>query len=69
MYSNGTISIFCISFSEVLHQSKPLPESPFTCESYDSTKVLLSGIPKNQISIHSPVTLLGKFQNNDNYPS
>ncbi|XP_055852874.1 filamin-A isoform X2 [Episyrphus balteatus] len=40
---------------EVLHQSKPLPGSPFTCESFDSSKVAIQGVPKGQMALHSPI--------------
>ncbi|KAH8233348.1 hypothetical protein KR026_007226 [Drosophila bipectinata] len=39
---------------EVLHQSKPLPGSPFTCESFDSSKVTTQGITKEPLALHSP---------------
>lgn len=41
---------------DVLHQSKALPGSPFTCESFDSTKVQLQNIPKANLSINNPVS-------------
>ncbi|XP_026836940.1 filamin-A isoform X2 [Drosophila erecta] len=39
---------------EVLHQSKPLPGSPFTCESFDSSKVSTQGVSKEPLALHSP---------------
>ncbi|XP_039148276.1 filamin-A isoform X2 [Drosophila simulans] len=39
---------------EVLHQSKPLPGSPFTCESFDSSKVSTQGVTKEPLALHSP---------------
>ncbi|XP_041632980.1 filamin-A isoform X2 [Drosophila kikkawai] len=39
---------------EVLHQSKPLPGSPFTCESFDSSKVTTQGVSKEPLALHSP---------------
>ncbi|SPP72841.1 filamin-B isoform X2 [Drosophila guanche] len=39
---------------EVLHQSKPLPGSPFTCESFDSSKVSVQGVSKESLALHSP---------------
>ncbi|XP_016928916.3 filamin-B isoform X2 [Drosophila suzukii] len=39
---------------EVLHQSKPLPGSPFTCESFDSSKVTTQGVTKEPLALHSP---------------
>lgn len=38
----------------MLHQSKPLPGSPFTCESFDSSKVTTQGITKEPLALHSP---------------
>lgn len=43
---------------DVLHQSKPLPGSPFTCEAYDSSKVQLMNIPKTNLSINHPVSFM-----------
>ncbi|XP_033250823.1 filamin-C-like isoform X2 [Drosophila miranda] len=39
---------------EVLHQSKPLPGSPFTSESFDSSKVSIQGVTKESLALHSP---------------
>jgi hypothetical protein len=47
--------------TDVLHQSKPLPGSPFACDAYDPSKVLLKNIPKGQLVIHNPVYLNGKY--------
>ncbi|GAB0098238.1 filamin-C isoform X1 [Sergentomyia squamirostris] len=41
---------------EVLHQSKPLPGSPFTCEAYEPSKVTLHSVPRGLIKVHSPIT-------------
>lgn len=41
---------------EVLHNSKPLPGSPFICESFDSTKVNFANIPKAGLSINQPIS-------------
>ncbi|XP_032590388.1 filamin-A isoform X2 [Drosophila grimshawi] len=38
---------------EVLHQSKPLPGSPFTCEAFDSSKVSVQGVTKEPLALHS----------------
>lgn len=43
---------------DVLHQSKPLPGSPFTCESYDSSKVQVGNIPKANLAINHPVSFV-----------
>lgn len=43
---------------DVLHQSKPLPGSPFTCEAYDSSKVQLMSIPKTSLAINQPVSFV-----------
>lgn len=43
---------------DVLHHSKPLPGSPFICESYDSSKVQLVSIPKSNLSINQPISFL-----------
>ncbi|XP_055380209.1 filamin-A isoform X2 [Condylostylus longicornis] len=45
---------------EVLHQSKPLPGSPFTCEAFDSSRVVLQGIQKGPMNIHSPISFVVK---------
>lgn len=41
---------------EVLHQSKPVAGSPFTCEAYDPSKVLVQGVPKGHLAVHSPIS-------------
>jgi filamin len=41
---------------DVLHQSKPLPGSPFMCEAYDSSKVQLTNIPKSNLAVNHPVS-------------
>ncbi|XP_030388027.1 filamin-B isoform X2 [Scaptodrosophila lebanonensis] len=38
---------------EVLHQSKPLPGSPFICEAFDSSKVSVHGVSKAPLALHS----------------
>lgn len=43
---------------DVLHQSKPLPGSPFICEAYDSSKVHLMNIPKTNLAINHPVSFM-----------
>ncbi|KAJ6643067.1 Filamin-B, partial [Pseudolycoriella hygida] len=43
---------------EVLHQSKPLPGSPFTCESFDPSKVVLQGLPRGQLAVHNPISFV-----------
>lgn len=52
---------FLIINSEVLHQSKPLPGSPFTCESYEPSKVVLQGVPRGELAVHSPISFTRKF--------
>lgn len=37
----------------MLHQSKPLPGSPFTCEAFDSSKVSVQGVNKEPLALHS----------------
>lgn len=49
---------------EVLHQSKPLPGSPFACESYDPTKLILQGVTRGQHAVHSPISFVCKFKIN-----
>ncbi|XP_062543155.1 filamin-C isoform X1 [Armigeres subalbatus] len=41
---------------DVLHQSKPLPGSPYTCESYDPSKIHLQKVPKMNLCTNSPIT-------------
>ncbi|XP_049297957.1 filamin-B isoform X1 [Anopheles funestus] len=41
---------------DVLHQSKPLMGSPYTCESYDPTKIQLQKVPKMNLSANSPIS-------------
>ena len=41
---------------DVLHQSKPLPGSPFMCEAYDSSKIQMPNIPKSNLSINHLVS-------------
>lgn len=43
---------------DVLHQSKPLPGSPFICEAYDSSKVQLVSIPKTNLAINTAVSFM-----------
>ncbi|XP_039765519.1 filamin-A [Pararge aegeria] len=40
---------------EVLHLSKPVTGSPFTCESFDPHKVILSGLPTGNIIVQTPI--------------
>uniref|UniRef100_A0A2M4CKF2 Putative actin-binding cytoskeleton protein filamin n=1 Tax=Anopheles darlingi TaxID=43151 RepID=A0A2M4CKF2_ANODA len=40
---------------DVLHQSKPLMGSPFTCEAYDPTKIQLQKVPKMNLCSNSPI--------------
>lgn len=47
---------------DILHQSKPLPGSPYICESYDSTKVQLKNVPKANLSINSPISFIIDIQ-------
>lgn len=49
------------NFTEVLHQAKHLSGSPFTCDSYDPSKVILQGVPKGVLPPHSPVSFIGKY--------
>lgn len=48
---------------EVLHQSKPLPGSPFTCESFDPSKANLQNVPRGQLAVHSPISFTINHQN------
>lgn len=43
---------------DVLHNSKAVPGSPFTCEAYDSTKVQVTNIPKSGLSINQPISFV-----------
>lgn len=45
-----------VIFAEVLHQSKPLPGSPYTCKAYDTSKVTSTNVPKGQLALHNPVS-------------
>ncbi|KAJ2946351.1 hypothetical protein O0L34_g12388 [Tuta absoluta] len=40
---------------EVLHLSKPVSGSPFTCESFDPNKVIISGLPTGNIVAQTPI--------------
>ncbi|XP_072935942.1 filamin-A isoform X1 [Epargyreus clarus] len=40
---------------EVLHLSKPVTGSPYTCESFDPNKVILSGLPTGNIIAQTPI--------------
>ncbi|XP_063394456.1 filamin-A isoform X1 [Cydia fagiglandana] len=40
---------------EVLHLSKPVTGSPYTCESFDPNKVIMSGLPTGNIITQTPV--------------
>ncbi|CAB3237329.1 unnamed protein product [Arctia plantaginis] len=40
---------------EVLHLSKPVSGSPFTCESFDPNKVIISGLPTGNIIAQTPI--------------
>ncbi|XP_026764452.2 filamin-A [Galleria mellonella] len=40
---------------EVLHLSKPVSGSPYTCESFDPHRVILSGLPSGNIIAHTPI--------------
>lgn len=53
--------ILSFIFAEVLHNSKPLSGSPFTCESFDPSKVVLQGVPRGQLGVHNPISLVGKY--------
>lgn len=58
----GNIEIFVvIQIAEVLHQSKPLPGSPFTCESYDPKKVTIRGIPRGPLVVHNSICFMRKY--------
>ncbi|XP_023302338.2 filamin-B isoform X2 [Lucilia cuprina] len=48
---------------EVLHQSKPLPGSPFTCEAFDIAKVSVQGVPKSPMALHSPISFSVRTEN------
>lgn len=43
---------------DVLHQSKHCPGSPFTCESYDTTKVQVIPTTKTNHTINSPIKIV-----------
>lgn len=43
---------------DVLHNAKPLPGSPYTCEAYDSTKVQVMSVPKAGLAINHPISFL-----------
>lgn len=43
---------------DVLHQSKPLPGSPFICEAYDSSKVQFTSLPKTNLAINQPISFM-----------
>ncbi|KAH9634104.1 hypothetical protein HF086_001306 [Spodoptera exigua] len=40
---------------EVLHLSKPVSGSPFTCESFDPNRVIISGLPTGNIIAQTPI--------------
>ncbi|CAH0406003.1 unnamed protein product [Chilo suppressalis] len=40
---------------EVLHLSKPVSGSPYTCESFDPNRVILSGLPTGNIIAQTPI--------------
>lgn len=48
---------------EVLHQSKPLAGSPFTCDAFDSSKVSILGIPKGPMALHNPISFMVRTEN------
>lgn len=48
-------------FAEVLHQSKPLPGSPFNCESFDPKKVAIRGVPRGPQTVHNSICFMRKF--------
>lgn len=54
---------YAFYFAEVLHQSKSLPGSPFTCEAFDSSKVITQGVPKGVLALHNPICFTGRFEN------
>lgn len=41
---------------EVLHLSKPISGSPYTCETFDSNKVVISGLPAGNIIAQTPIS-------------
>lgn len=43
---------------DVLHQSKPLPGSPFICEAYDSSKVHLINVPKANLAVNCTINFM-----------
>lgn len=43
---------------DVLHLSKPLPGSPFICESFDPSRVALQNVPKSNLLTHVPISFL-----------
>ncbi|KAL4704817.1 hypothetical protein ACJJTC_001292, partial [Scirpophaga incertulas] len=50
-----TITEIGQSTIEVLHLSKPVSGSPYTCESFDPNRVLLSGLPTGNIIVQTPI--------------
>ncbi|XP_063833667.1 filamin-A isoform X2 [Ostrinia nubilalis] len=40
---------------EVLHLSKPVSGSPYTCESFDPNRVIISGLPTGNIIAQTPI--------------
>lgn len=60
IYGNIEISVV-VQIAEVLHQSKPLPGSPFTCESFDPKKVTIRGIPRGPLVVHNSICFMCKY--------
>jgi len=55
------VNVF-ICVAEVLHLSKPVSGSPFTCNSFDPAKVSLSNVPQGNVSVHTPISFSGITQ-------
>ncbi|KAG6458999.1 hypothetical protein O3G_MSEX011155 [Manduca sexta] len=50
-----TINEIGQSTIEVLHLSKPVSGSPYTCDSFDPNRVIVSGLPTGNIVAHTPI--------------
>lgn len=50
---------FLIHITEVLHQSKPVPGSPFKSESFDPARIIVHGVTRGQHAVHSPISFVG----------
>ncbi|KOB71683.1 Jitterbug [Operophtera brumata] len=56
----------CVKRREkVLHLSKAIAGSPYTCESFDPNRVILAGLPTGNIVAQTPINFTGKYYNFD----